>query len=381
MLRVKIQRVGKGIATASSLVVAVGNGAASMGCTMDAGDAGDAGDELVAEAESAMVAGSGTFDLGGWPGYLSMTLGQSSTDEFVRAGETLNFRLPAWLLWETIYPNDPVPDGTTQAGQDRLQQLSATVSVRCYDQQTLTSTLSAVSNGWVLVSPGDLRATTVSVVVPADTDALGIVIDVSDAANPGASGQITEAELGSTAVFGGELPAKSILFDTYNSQYQNRTLEGDDPVAGAQITLGYTDWRADQLVDRSTINTQIGEAQGWGRFGAYTTPIYGQVVHVVDYGVYFDDGGGWRSEQQLPENGASRFLSEGRKAYEKSFTVPENANHMSLYFHVKTYVVADYSSYQNVTNKWYGDGEWVQMREAWDNPYGAYTNFEFNVQH
>ena len=101
-----------------------------MGCTMDAGDAGNTGDELVAEAESAMVAGSGTFDLGGWPGYLSMTLGQSSTDEFVRAGETLDFRLPAWLLWETLYPNDPVPDGTTQAGQDRLKQLSTTVSVR-----------------------------------------------------------------------------------------------------------------------------------------------------------------------------------------------------------------------------------------------------------
>jgi len=376
MLRVKIQRVGQGIATASSLLVATGQGALSMGCTAEVTGEGD---ELVGESESAIVAGSGTFDLSGWPGYLSMTLGQSSTDEFVRAGESLDFRLPAWLLWETLYPNDPVPDGTTAAGQARLEQLAATVDVRCYDQATLASTVSAASNGWTTVSAGDLRATTASVTVPAGTDTIRFQITVTDAANPGASATIDESALGSVAVFGGELPSKSILFDTNASTYRNRTIEGDDPVAGANITLGYTDWRADTLVDRSSINTQIGEAQGWGRFGPYTTPIYGKIVHEVSYGVYFDDGGGWRSEEPLTTNTASRFLGSGRTGYDKQIGVPASATHMSLYFHVKTYVVADYTGY-NVTSKWYGDGQWVLMREKWDNPYGAYTNFEFNVQ-
>src|SRR5262249_36615906 len=143
--------------------------------------------------------------------------------------------------------------------------------------------------------------------------------------------------------------------------------------------ITYTDWRADTLVDRSSINTQIGNAPGVGRFGNYTTPIFGTLVHEVTYGYAFD-GGDWVDDQQLPANAASRLLNQGRTAFEANLDVPANKSKLSLYFHVRTYLIADYSQWGNVTDKWYQDQQKVLVRERWDNPNGAYSNYDFDLE-
>jgi hypothetical protein len=370
-MKVKMRRVGSGVAAASTFLAATASG--TLGCATEAGDDGE---ELTAEADSAiMVAGVGTLELQptSGNGVMPMSLTQSSTDEYVRAGELINFSLPAWLLWATLYPYDAVPDVA------RLSQLNVSVSALSYDASAvLVGTLTATKAGASGSGQYDYRLISSQITIPSNAYRLGFQINITDAANASASATITASQTSQVAVFGGQLPSRDILFDSSYSSFRQRTLEGDNPVAGKDITFAYTDWRADTLVDRSTIDTQIGTASYAGRFGWTTVPIYGKIVHEVSYGIYFNDGQGWRSEQALTPNTSSRFLPQGRTAYEKTFTVPSNATQMSMYMHVKTYLVADYTGYQNV-NAWYTPGSQNLKREAWDNPYGAYTNYDYTV--
>ena len=88
-----------------------------------------------------------------------------------------------------------------------------------------------------------------------------------------------------------------------------------------ELTIAFTDWRADVVVDKSLIDTQIGMALSGTRFGWITVPIYGKIVHEVSYGVYFDDGLGWRPEAMLSPNADSRYLGAGRTVYEGKILV------------------------------------------------------------
>jgi len=47
---------------------------------------------------------------------------------------------------------------------------------------------------------------------------------------------------------------------------------------------------------------------------------------------------------------------------------------LNLYFHVKAYLVADYTKYTNVTSKKYVDGQRLFLRERWDNLNGQPNN-------
>ncbi|MFT3768786.1 MAG: hypothetical protein QM820_25345 [Minicystis sp.] len=73
-------------------------------------------------------------------------------------------------------------------------------------------------------------------------------------------------------------------------------------------------------------------------------------------------------------------MGAGRTDYEGTQAIPKTAASMQLYGHVKAYLVADYSKYQNVTEKWYGDNEHVLIKEAYDNPSGAFSNYTFQLQ-
>ncbi|UQA62263.1 hypothetical protein [Polyangium aurulentum] len=368
MIKVSVRRAGTGIAAASSLLVAAG---APMGCTFEAQDAGE---DFSAEAEQALTPGSGTLALDGWTGSLRVMLSASTTDEFLRAGEILQMELPAWLLWDTLYPGTALPNDLA-----RLQKLSATVNVAVVDKGTTVSTLKLPVASFSGADPYALDAITKSFIVPAKADWLKFEILVTDAAAPGVSKTIGQNELTTLPVFGGDLPDKSLLFDSVQTTKRQRVIEGDDPIAGAKLDVGYSDWRADVLVDKSAIDLQIGKAQTVTRFGFAIVPIYGKLVHEVSYGVYFDDGGGWRPEVALTPNGASRFLGANRTAYEGTIDVPAKARRMAMYAHVKSYLVADYTGIQSITEKWYQDGQKVQKAEAYDNPSGAFTNYDFSV--
>jgi hypothetical protein len=368
MIKVSVRRAGTGIAAASSLLVAAG---APMGCVFEGEDAGE---DFSAEAEQALTPGSGTLALDGWTGNLRVTLSASTTDEFLRAGELLQMELPVWLLWDTLYPGTSLPNDLT-----RLQKLSATVSVVVLDKGTTIATLKVPVASHSGADPYALDAITKSFTVPTKADWLKFEILVTDAMAPGVSKVIDQSQLGTLPVFGGELPGKSLFFDSVQSTKRHRVIEGDDPIAGAKLNLGFTDWRADVLVDKASLDLQIGKAQSATRFGIVIVPIYGKLVHEISYGVYFDDGGGWRPEVALTPNGASRYLGQNRTAYEGTIDVPAKARRMAMYGHVKSYLVADYTGIQNVTEKWYSDGQKVMKAEAYDNPNGAFTNYTFSV--
>lgn len=368
MIRVSVRRAGTGIAAASSLLVAAG---APMGCTFEADDAGE---DLSAEAEAALTPGSGTLALDGWTGNLRVMLSASSTDEFLRAGELLQMELPAWLLWDALYPGTALPNDLT-----RLQKLAATVSVVVIDKGTTIATLKVPVASYNGADPYALDAITKSFTIPSKADALKFEILVTDAMAPGVSKVIGQNELTVLPVFGGELPDKNLLFDSVQTTKRQRVIEGDDPIAGAKLNLAFSDWRADVLVDKSSLDLQIGKAQSATRFGIVIVPIYGKLVHEVSYGVYFDDGGGWRPEVALTPNAASRSLGANRTAYEGTVLVPAKARRMAMYAHVKSYLVADYTGIQSITEKWYADGQKVDKAEAYDNPSGAFTNYTFSV--
>ncbi|APR79036.1 Hypothetical protein A7982_04383 [Minicystis rosea] len=141
-----------------------------------------------------------------------------------------------------------------------------------------------------------------------------------------------------------------------------------------------TDWRADQIVDKTSLNLQIGTPMYSGRFGTYEAPIYGTLVYDVAVGVSLDGGATFQTEQPLVANTASRVLGAGRTDYEGKVTVPSTAQKLLVYGHVKATLVADYTKFSNVAQKWYSDGQHVVLKDAYDNPSGSFSNSDFPLQ-
>lgn len=313
------------------------------------------------------------FVANGWPGHVDLALHESTTDEYARVGEQVALLLPAWLLWDAIHPDEGLP------GLDRLRELEPSVTVTFLDGGQPAGE-AAPSLGWEGDEPFSLRARTGDFVVPAGADAIRLEVAIADAATPGTTTRITGQAIDEIPVFGGDLPNKTALFDSLFSSFHTRVVEGGRLVPGADVTIAYTDWRADTVVDRMHIPMQIGVRQAWGRFGEYTMPILGTIEHDVLVGHAFDDGQGFRAEQALAPNTASRLLPEGRTAYEATLAIPAGATRLAVYFHVKTHLVADYTGYDGVVEQWYPDGSRTLVRERWDNPFGPYTNHEFELE-
>jgi hypothetical protein len=200
------------------------------------------------------------------------------------------------------------------------------------------------------------------------------IVDSSD----GSMLALDQAQFVSQPVFGGEMPNKTVLFDTALA-FRERVIEGDEPVAGASILFAYSDWRADTLVDSSSIDRQIGTQLTSGRFGQMIVPVYGTIEHDVGFAVYFDDGQDWRPETLLTANKNSRVFDAGRTSFETNVAIPAKAERMALYIHVNTYLVANYPAVPNVT-KWYADGERVLKAEKYDNPGGQpFVDYQYGV--
>ena len=369
-MRVNVLRVGK--AAASGLLIVGAPGV--LGC---APDEAESEGEAIDTSGDALNPGAATLML--TDGASDIYLSQSTTDEFLRVGETINVKLPGWYLWSMLYPNDPIPSDV-----NRVKALSATLELLGFDKQLAqaprtfpAATWNAASDVW------SLEATTGSLAIAAKTDTLKFQLTLTDAMNPAAMVTLGPSELPVAPVFAGELPRKSLLFDNLNATKRQRVIEGDLIVAGAPLHFGVSDWRAEQIVDKLTINTQIGVAEAAGRFGWYSYPIHGTLQYEVAYGVNFNDGLGFRPEALLAASPASPLLpigAMGRTMYEATLQVPSKSLRMSMYLHVKAFLVADYTTYSNVTAQWYQQGAVMLVRDSYDNPGGSFTNYEFNLQ-
>jgi hypothetical protein len=379
MINVRVVRgpvagVGAAVGGASSLVLlnaaacAVPQTASSVEGAVDIN--GATSSALTAQEQ----AGTGTlsFQYGYGPnGGTFLFNATNSTDEFVRVGETMTAALPAWFLWSEIHANDAAPDVA------RAKQLTARLNVLFQSQGQTIGSCAVSIQSWAGDDFYVLTGTTTPFTIPAHTDALGFEIDIGDAADATKTAHFTSAAFAPIAVFGGELPKKHAIFDNDYSTLRQRVVEGGNVLRGADVVITYTDWRANTVVDSYSLDRNIGNAQGYSRFGSFEMPINGDLAYEVSFGWFADDGGGWRGESLLPSTTVSRLLGAGRTAFETTIFAAESATKLDLYFHVKVFLVVDYTRFGNVTWRRYNQGDRILLRDRWDNYLGQpYSNYE-----
>jgi len=373
-IKVRVLRSVQAGLTGMSGLVALSSGVTACTAEQAEGDSYESDESALSVAN----AGTGVFTLG-WD--YSSPVGYSfsaknSIDEYVRAGEKMTFAIPSSFLWQHLYPNVPMPDDVA-----RLKKLSAKVKVVFVkDGGATTSTTAATNNTFQGTQTYDLSVLTTQFSVNRKATSIRFELAISDAADPTKKATVAQADLGEVPVIGGTLPNKTALFDTSASNLRERILEGGKPVAGANLALAYTDWRAATLVDGSSIDRTIGDATSYGRFGAFKMAIQGELQYEITYAVAID--GVWQAEQALTANAKSRLLSGyGRVAYEGLLPLPNGAQKFELYFHVKTFLVVDYDKFSNVGWRKYEQGQRLLVREKWDNEHGAYAdNYDFTIE-
>lgn len=365
MIKVRVSRAG--------LVTASGLFALSAGMTGCAAEADEGVDTT--ESESGLTVqnpGTGVFELTwayGTPSGYSFTA-KNSVDEYVRVGESMTFKVPASYLWQRAYPNDPMPSDVV-----RLKKLSAKVKAVFVKASGATSTKTLATGAWQGGQAWELWAPTSSFTVPKGTVGVRFELVIADAQVPGTSVSLGQAEFLEVPVIGGKLPEKTALFDTDYGKLRQRVLEGGSPVAGASLAIGYTDWRAATVVDSMKIDRHIGTATSFGRFGAVEVPVYGEIEYEVTASAGVD---GAFQDVGLAANAKSRLMPPaGRTAYEGSIALPKAAKKLELAFHVKAYLVVDYSRYPNMKWQKYAQGQRILVADRWDNENGqAFDNYD-----
>jgi hypothetical protein len=373
-IKVRVLRSVQAGLTGMSGLVALSSGVTACTAEQAEGDSYESDESALSVAN----AGTGVFTLG-WD--YSSPLGYSfsaknSVDEYVRAGEKMTFAIPSHFLWQHLYPNVAMPDDVA-----RLKKLSAKVKVVFVKESgATTSTTVATNNTFQGSQTYDLSVLTAQFSVNRKATSIRFELAISDAADATKKATVASADLGEVPVIGGTLPNKTALFDSSGPTLRERILEGGKPVAGANLALAYTDWRAATLVDSSSIDRTIGDATSYGRFGAFKMAIQGELQYEITYAVAID--GVWQAEQALTANAKSRLLSGyGRVAYEGLLPLPAGAQKFEMYFHVKTFLVVDYDKFSNVGWRKYEQGQRLLVREKWDNEHGAYAdNYDFTTQ-
>jgi hypothetical protein len=369
MIRVRVTRTGNASRLGASGVLLLTARLAASPTTEPLEDV-----EVDESAFTVMNPGTGVFELA-WAhaaptGYTFV--GKGSIDEFVRARQRMSFVVPAHYLWERLHPTEAFPNDP-----DRLKKLSAKLKVLYVRDGAVIGATTVKTKGWEGVDSWALTATTGSFSVHRRAHAVRFEMTVNDAGAPGKTVTVGASDFLEVPVIGGDVPSKTALFDSDGPALRTRILEGGAPVRGADLTLGYTDWRAATLVDASRIDRQIGTATSFSRFGAIELPIHGELQHEVSYDVAFD--GAWQGETLLAGNAASRLVSGlGRVAFEGQLFVPKTATSIEVFFHVKTFLKVDYGRFSNVTWRKYQDGQRLLVAEKWDNENGVpYDNYDF----
>jgi hypothetical protein len=290
-----------------------------------------------------------------------------SSDEFVRTGEKLTATIAGWMIGSLIQTDSGAVTPETVSGA-KVQ-----LAVTWMKGPAVLSTQAVKVASW----KGDPTfgwpdAITDAFVVPAGATGMRAAIE---ATSPDGTKSARDA-IGETPVFGGALPTKHLFYDLDTTgAARSRMIERGAPIAGAELVVAYAEPRADRLVDSGSIDRRIGRVKTYNpRFGTTEGDIFGQLVHVISVG--WDVGNGYQ-EQALVASPSSYV--HGGVSQETRLAIPAKATKLSMYFHVKTYVVASYPTYGEVTERKFADNQWVLVREKWDNPGGAGTNFAFGT--
>ncbi len=399
MMQVKIRKFGAAVVGVSTLatagVVALGCGVessepdrnnqqtplgtVSSAATREGDDAGaanaDAGETPAAQASATLQ----VDEQYGSDIRVAFSVRDATDDQLIRTGQSLKLSIPSYLIWSEIHKTDGASYPWNE--QDRLQQLKGNVQVSFLRKGNLVSTQTVAIETWSQdYSPNAITGT---FQVPQGVDMIRCGFTFADDGAPELTAQIASERSLGMPVFGANPAIKNALFSNEGATLKDRIIEGGALVAGGQVMLSMEDWRADALVDASSIDRKIGTQKVYGRGGESIIPIYGEIVHEVTAGVYFDDASGWRAEESMVERYDSAVIAnkaswQKRHTYERLLSIPQAASKMSVYFHVKTYLVVDYSRYPNALERTRENGKYL-VRERWDNNGGAGRDYKYDL--
>lgn len=367
MVRVRILRnVSAGVAGVAGISGALGIGASSVGCAPNVN--GDDNVETQSSADTqATPAGSGVISLRSYEFYYQST---SGGDEFIRAGEKLAVKIQladaVQYLSGRRELNDPPIDPAKVKATLKVVYKMGDGSVVSQAQFPVTF---ALEHG-VNVGTSD------EVVVPTGVQHLVVSFSLTDGTH---SIDIAEGLAGHAmfAVFGAFGPNKLVLFDNDGSGgSRSRIVEGGTLTPGKDVTIAYTDWRADRVVDKVNLDTTIGDGHSYSRFGETFLQIHGKLNYEVSFAYSTDDGRTWNDGGLLNRDANPDVLNipggYGRYAFEKTFKLPNDATGLKVAFHLKAILVAD-PQYQYVDH-WrngYQLGASYTLKDVWDNNNGA----------
>jgi hypothetical protein len=388
MVTIRIRGAGAGLAGASG-ILALSQGAMGLGCGGDTNAQSqeekersttsalsETGSQTTAAPGSAALDVGYGFGFGSGPNY-ELTVRNSTTDEYIRTGEALTLRFPASFLWPLAYPFASYPEAA------RAKSLRVAVTLHYFRNGAEVATAPiATSSGesWVGDEFFSLMLEAPSFVVPSGADALAFELVLTDVEDATLAATIKVDEVRPVAVLGSDVPNKTWLLDSDGAKLRQRVLEGGSPVRGAALAVAYTDYRANTLVDAASIDREIGTYKAFGRFGTFTAPMYGEIVHDVAVGVDVDDGQGFPSEHPMAASTVSRLAPTGRTFYEARVAAPVGARKLRAYVHVKTYLIVDYTRFSNVLTRKFNQGDRILVREKWDQPGGAGSNYELALE-
>ena len=358
MIKIRVVRgIQAGLPIASGVIAVTGGMTATCSST-EATDASTSGENNLTSSDPGTGSFEVTYAYGTTTGYAFTA--KNSTDEYVRAQEKMTFNLPAHFLWSSLYPGQQLPSDPA-----RLKQLSATVTVSFIKAGGTYASASVATTAWNGTQAYDLASPTESFSVDRAAESMRFSLAIKDGgASPPVSKTLADGAFLDQPVIGGALPNKTALFDSNGAAMRSRVLEGGNPVAGASLAVAYTDWRAATIVDSTSIDQNIGTETSYSRFGPIAVPVSGKLEYDITYKLTVDGQTG--DAQPLTADAASKLLPAGRTAYEASVSVPQSAQNVSISFHIKAYLKADYSAHPNMTEKKYADGQRVLVREQDD---------------
>jgi hypothetical protein len=319
------------------------------------------------------IAGSGQIILHGY------TLDYQSTsggDEFVRVGEKMKVVVDLSDVLGLMWPSDDDDKAALAAIKADPSKLTLTAKITRtkFDESKSDASYAvtfAPGAGGVLVGTSEELAIDKGVKV--------LSVDLVASYVKGAGTPVTRDLFQSQGivrdfnVFGAFLPNKLALFDTAGGQERTRIVEGGGVVPGSQLTLAYTDWRCDTVVDKTSLDLRIGKQHTYSRFGSGIGDALGTLEYVVGAVVSSDGGKTFEPIELARVDHAEIFArADGyRYALQALKNIPGDANgEILVAFHIQAVlVVPPESSYYGSPpfDLKYPLGSRQTLRDTWDN--------------
>lgn len=357
MLRIKLSPVVSRVAGAAAAASLLGGGLSACAADED-GLVASEGDEI-----NSIAPGVGVIALHGSElSYAS----ESGGDELLRSKEKMSVEA---TLGDVIRFLDSADRKIAQAKQDMV---TTTVEVRFFGRDGKEMAKDSYDLDFGKHAMTSLGKSS-QFVIPENAPRMEIDLVVGVPGGKGARASNVLGFVPSYPVFGAYLPNKLALFDMDGAgRMRDRIVEGGGLIRGARATVAYSDWRADRVVDKGSLDLRIGQTQSGNRFGPAIVDAFGELAFEVE-AVYTTDGEDW-SAVSLATRVDPEVLktqpNRKRRSYEGGIELSKDAKQLRMAFRVRAYLVVPPKGQMNLINARHEPGTRVLLREAWDNNEG-----------